>query len=225
MKNYYSQFGLGLAVCTFIVTGSCKKDSVPTSGTTTTEEFQQVYNLPLKGWIIKDNTVSASGATATWSQGVSGPDKYGNTYGFDAFSYKSSSDEYAYSGISGLDSNASISSWLVTPTLTVKNGDKFSFYTRGDAGSFTDRMQVLMNHSAKADVAGAPGFVGEFTDTLFDINASQIPGGYPQSWTKYEYSFTGMPQKTELHIAFRHFVDSPVNARGVGLDLFQMVNK
>ena len=222
MKNYFSLTGLCLAGFSLALMNSCKKDSVSNGGNSMKEEFDQMYTITQKGWVIKDNTVSASFSTAPWSQGVGGTDKTGVTYGFVAYSYKSAPDEYAYSAINGLDSNAAISSWLITPSLFIKNGVKISFYTRGDeSSSFTDRMQVLLNHSASTNVGDSANTVGDFTTVLFDINATQTPGGYPQTWTKYEYTFTGIPEKTEMRIAFRHYVDHPMNARGVGIDLFQ----
>jgi hypothetical protein len=222
MKNYFSLTGLCLAGFSLVLMNSCKKDSVSNGGNSMKEEFDQMYTITQKGWVIKDNTVSTSFSTAPWSQGVGGTDKTGATYGFVAYSYKSAPDEYAYSAINGLDSNAAISSWLITPSLFIKNGVKISFYTRGDeSSSFTDRMQVLLNHSASTNVGDSANTVGDFTTVLFDINATQTPGGYPQTWTKYEYTFTGIPEKTEMRIAFRHYVDHPMNARGVGIDLFQ----
>jgi hypothetical protein len=129
---------------------------------------------------------------------------------------------FAYSYLGNLDSTHSLSSWFITPVLSVKNGDHFSFYTRGDTTAmYTDRMQVFMNNSVSANVGNTLSSVGDFTKKLFDINENRTAGGYPTDWTKYEYTFTGISEKTNLRIAFRHYVNNPVNARGVGIDLFK----
>jgi hypothetical protein len=222
MKNYFSICILCLAGLSAGLLSGCKKDSMHKGTTSMTEEFDQVYKLQQKGWVIIDNTVNNAGATAPWGQGLVGPDKMGVWYGFTALSYTTTPDEFAYSYIISLDSNYSISSWLITPILSVKSGDKISFYTRGDTtGNFTDRMQVLMNHSGSANVGNSVYSVGDFTTNLFDINAEQAAGGYPTIWTKYEYTFSGISEKTDLRIAFRHYVVNPINARGVGIDYFQ----
>jgi hypothetical protein len=221
-----------LACCaTGLIAGmidSCKKDSSmnPTHiGTTTsfTEEFTDVSGLTTKGWVITDNTpTGSSGPFAPWDQGFMGYDKAGVWYGFTAYSYTSLEYEFAYSYIYGLDSNRSISSWLITPVLSVKNGDKISFYTRGDTtGVFTDRMQVLMNASSSSNVGSSLNSTGDFKTVLFDINPSQAPGGYPTTWTKYEYTFSGISGNIDTRIAFRHYVNNPIYARGVGIDQFK----
>jgi len=224
MKKYLTLSVVCLAGFSAALVNSCKKDSV-SSGSTLTEEFQYMYTLDQKGWVIQDNTGDTTyWATAPWSQGISGKDKTGVEYGFPAFSYKSSSDEYAYSYYSGPDSNFSVSSWLISPVLAVKNGDRLSFYTRGDqyaSGILADRMQVLMNHLATTSVGTTRNSVGDFTTTLLEINAEQKAGGYPAAWTKYEYIFSGLPEKTSVRIAFRHYMDHPQNAGGVAIDLFQ----
>jgi hypothetical protein len=223
MKNYFPLITLGLACFSVGLMNSCKKDALPLGTKSITEEFENVYELQKKGWVTVDNTSGGSAQTATWSQGYAGIDKSGVWHGFTAYSYTTLPDEFAYSSITFQESNYAVSSWLISPLLSVKNGDKLSFYTRGDTtGIFTDRMQVLMNRSASTDVGSNFNSVGEFTTVLFDINAAKIAGGYPTTWTKYEYSFPGISEKTNVRIAFRHYVENPSYAGGIGIDLFQL---
>jgi hypothetical protein len=63
--------------------------------------------------------------------------------------------------------------------------------------------------------------VGGYTSTLFDINPTQAAGGYPTTWKKYEYTFSGLTGSKNIRIGFRHYVIHPANARGVGIDLFK----
>jgi len=226
MKKKYFLLIMGLACFIFGLVNGCKKDHVTTHiGATTSfaEEFENVYQLEAKGWVIKDNSSpDGSGPYASWAQGSQGYDKAGTWFGFSAYSYTTAQDEFAYSSVSGSNTNYSINSWLITPVLSVKNGDKISFYSRADTtANFTERMQMLMNKSASADVGDKPGSAGGFTTVLLDINSSQASGGYPTVWTKYEYTFSGISGNMDTRIGFRHYVVNTTNARGIGIDLFR----
>jgi hypothetical protein len=239
MKKYFFLFAFCLAALLVGLVYSCKKDSAndtindcpPENSTPTdigirtsfTEEFDSVYKLSTKGWVIKDNTPSSnkSGMGASWIQGQFGPDKGGAWHGFTAYSYTTWRDEYVYSYITS-SSPVTISSWLITPVLSVKNGDKISFYTRSDTtGSCTERLQVLMNKSAAESVGNHFSSVCSYNTVLLDINPGQTVNGYPTAWTKYEYTFSGITGKTDTRIAFRHYVASTSNAKGIGIDLFK----
>jgi hypothetical protein len=231
MKKNLFLFILCLSSLLVGLVNSCKKDSLANPSTTSigiatsfTEEFDSVYKLEPKGWVIKDNSaLGNSGPYADWNQGFQGYDKGGVWSGFSAYSYKTSQDEYVYSLVSfASTANYSISSWLITPVLSVKNGDKISFFSRADTvGIYTDRMQVLMNKSASSDVGTNPNSVGSFTSILFDINSAQVASGYPKTWTKYEYIFSGISGKIDTRIGFRHYVTNTTKAKGIGIDLFR----
>lgn len=226
MKKNFFLFILCLACLLVGLVNACKKDSSvnpPTNiGTAIsfTEEFDTVYKLPAKGWVIND--YSSSGTVAGWSQGWQGFDKGGVWHGFPAFSYTVTQDEFVYSSVSSSATNYSVSSWLITPVLSVKNGDKISFYSRADSGGiYTDRMQVLMNKSASADVGSNSNSIGGFTTILFDINSAQAVNGYTAIWTKYEYTFSGISGKIDTRIGFRNCVRNTSKAKGIGIDLFR----
>ncbi|HEU4573957.1 MAG TPA: choice-of-anchor J domain-containing protein [Chitinophagaceae bacterium] len=228
MKKKYFLLALSFGGLTIGMINGCKKDSpvnITHIGTTIpfTEEFTDFYGLSGKGWVVKDNTgLNNSNAYAQWDQGLFGYDKGGVWYGFTAYSYTNFEGEFAYSSLSAEQATQSISSWLITPVLSVKNGDKISFYARGDTtGVFTDRMQVLMNKSSSSNVGNSITSTGSFNTVLLDINSTQAPGGFPTTWTKYEYSFSGISGNIDTRIAFRHFVKNPGNARGVGIDQFK----
>jgi hypothetical protein len=230
MKTFtISLIAAALSVC---MMQSCKKDvgsvSIPTGTpsdsiitTSFIEEFKDIYSLTTTtGWATEDNSpVNVNGGNTSWGQGQVGTDAGGVSYGFPAYSYSSNQDECAFSGGNW---SSPISSWLITPILSVKNGDKISFYTRGDGDTTTDRMQVLMNKSTSTDVGNSVNSVGGFTTVLFDFNPTQVIGGYPATWTKYEYTFSGISGKMNTRIAFRHYVLNPIiNVKGVGIDVFE----
>jgi hypothetical protein len=227
MKKYFYLFLLAVAYLLFGLVNGCKKNSsgnLPSDigiKTSFTEEFENVNGLHGKGWVIKDNS-NVGGAL--WIQGLNElPFKSYGWIGFQAYSFSVANTEFAYS-IAGSSTMVflNISSWLITPVLSVKNGDKISFYTRGDTtGVYKNRMQVLMNKSSSSDVGNGHGTVGGFSTLLFDINPAEAAGGYPTNWTKYEYTFSGISGKTDTRIAFRHFLNAANDLRGIGIDLFR----
>ena len=236
MKHLISFCLLSVAIFVIGSIHGCKKEylgpplqtvtpvQVDTFATSYTEEFENVYDLTNKGWLIGEYSQSDTTGTTAWTQGDFGAPGKGDTawYGFSAFSYLGSPTEYAYSYDPVMDSNLSISSWMLSPVLVVKNGDSISFYTRGDTtGLYTNRMQVLMDTLASTYIGHDLTSVGDYTTTLFDINSSQTPGGYPTTWKKYEYTFSGFPGTKKIRIGFRHYVIHPTDARGIGIDLFK----
>ena len=223
--------------------GSCKKEVEPPPPqqpsdkritSSYTEEFESVYALLTDGgWTSKDYEKSGdlTSTPSSWGQGFAGMSKDGSWNGFTAYSWSPTTSyahtsEFAYSYLDSISSQKSTSSWMITPILTVKNGDVISFYTRGDTtGNYTDRLQVLMNKSTSTEVGNALNSPGSFTTIMFDINANQVAGGFPTTWTKYEYTFSGLAGKTDTRVAFRHYLTNPANGRGVGIDLFRFIVK
>jgi hypothetical protein len=198
----------------------CKKDTDSTSKSLK-EEFVTMNDLPGKGWGFRNNSINAA---APWIQGMEGVDK-GGAYGFPAYSFKYEKTEYAYATHRSYGGINPISSWMITPVLDIKNGDKISFYTR--AGSSTvaaDRLQVRMNEVDNSiDVGSTPASVGKFTMLLKDINESLTITGYPQTWTRYEITIAGLAAPISTRIAFRYFPHES-KAEAVGIDLFQFTS-
>ena len=239
MKSLFYSLLIATAVWGFSMIPGCKKEYVTPvvtppppppppppiviDSTSFTEEFQDCSELLQKGWLIGEYSNNDSSGVSNWGQGMMGTGKTDTTwYGFSAFSYGASPDEYIYSYVDDMESNISLSAWLLTPVLTVKNGDKISFYTRGDTTRyFTDRMQVLLNKTGSEYIGHSQNSMGDFTTVMFDINANQSAGGYPTTWTKYEYTFSGFSGTVNIRVGFRHYVDHPIKARGVGIDQFK----
>jgi len=222
------KFFLSILVIVCLLAGlidGCKKDSLdkPPSGIATsfTEEFKDVYKLETGGWVIKDN--STPSASATWVQGEANGVKGGQS-GFPAYSFTTSPDEYiAASALFFPSSGYNVSSWLITPVLSLTNGDKISFYSRADTVSVNqDRMQVRMSTSTSSDVGDNANSVGNLTTVLMDINSMQAAGGYPAVWTKYEHTFSGISGKIESRIAFRYFIpNTTASAGAIAIDQFK----
>jgi hypothetical protein len=238
MKHFIFFCLLSLGFFVFGSIHGCKKDNVvapppppppPPPPVTTpikvsyTEEFEDFSALPGKGWYTAEYSQIDTMGTTIWAPGSYGGTKTDtNFYGFVAYSYQSNPFEYAYSYVPVANSNSSVSSWLLSPILVVKNGDSISFYTRGDTtGIYTNRMQVLMDTLGSVSVGHDLTSVGGYTSMLFDINPTQAAGGYPTTWKKYEYTFSGLTGSKNIRIGFRHYAIHPTNARGVGIDLFK----
>jgi hypothetical protein len=186
-----------------------------------TENFDDITTLTTSGWFQQNNSAPL-GSNPNWFQG-NGPAMGGP---FGAFN----GAETAYIGcnFNSTSGTGTISNWLVTPNRIFKNGDVITFYTRKPtigAGQtdYPDRMEVrLSTNGASTNVGvGATG-TGDFTTLLLSINPSLVVGGYPQIWTQYTITLSGLPAPTSGRIAFRYFVTSggPLgsNSDYIGLD-------
>jgi hypothetical protein len=205
----------------FMPFNGCKKDSDKSGAKTFKEDFVDVFSLSSKGWFFKDNS---SPESASWTQGFTGGDKSGRA-GFDAYSYKVDKDEYAYIGYPSWSmSSINISSWMITPIYQIKNGDKLTFYTRTASTGYADRLQVRLNESDNTpDVGNSATSVGSFTILLKDINEASSLDGYPQNWTKYEITISGLSGPKQSRIGFRYFVDGS-KSNAIGIDAFSFTS-
>ena len=230
MKNRFSLlFFIAGAFAVFTIINSCEKDFVAPAETPSrsfTEDFDTVANLYTKGWVFNNN--SRPQGAATWQQGFYAPGKLGGFDGFPAFSYKASGDEYVFAGYDAGGGTATLSSWMISPQIEMRNGDKFSFYTRTYTGStFPDRLQVRINLTDNtADVGFDSTTVGKFSTLLADINPSLTATGYPQVWTKYELTISNLPSTLlKRRIAFRYYVPNGgpngTNSNAIGIDKFE----
>lgn len=217
---------LFLTVCLIYIMGyvffGCKKDKdvvlFPGISQSFTQEFTNFYKtVNNDDWVA--NTAIEYGSL--WDQGIiSSIDKGGMPYGFSAYSYTNAPDEYA--GVFNYEAQTTgMNSWLITPVLYVKNGDKISFYTRSDSTLNADRLMVFMNKSASKDVGNTAQSVGDFALKIMDINPGQVVNGYPKTWTKQEYTVTGIDKKTNVRFGFRYYVPAGFTSRGIGIDQFK----
>jgi hypothetical protein len=196
------------------------------------QSFFQGFNdstLP-SGWVAINNSVSpnTSPTSGLWRPIVSINDSNtGNPIvtphegsHFAAVSYTSTN----HTGSTG----GTISNWLITPTLSLQNGDTFSFFTRTTPNSsFADRLELRMSLAgASTNTGGTPESVGDFTVLLHSVNPGLTVGGYPhQAWTQVTVTISGLSGPTDGRIAFRYFVtDGGVNGNNsniIGVDSVQ----
>src|SRR5690606_28811457 len=119
---------------------------------------------------------------------------------------------FALVNYSSATGNGTISNWLITPVMTLENGDIISFYTRkGGTGTGTiypDRLELRISTNGAASVTPSGGAtnVGDFTTLAVSVNPNLNPTDYPFTWTQYTYTVTGLTGPTDSKLALRYFV-------------------
>lgn len=186
-----------------------------------TENFDDITLLAGNGWFLQNN--SAPVGITSWFQGTSvaggGP--------FD--SYNGAANSYIGANFNSTTGGSGIiSTWLLTPNRTFRNGDVLTFYTRkpatpGGGTDYPDRLEVrLSTNGASTNVGAAGNNVGDFSTLLTSVNPTLIAGGYPYVWTLYTITLSGLPAPTSGRIGFRYFVTSAgpsgSNSDYIGID-------
>ena len=180
------------------------------------EEFDSMQRVVDLGW--KAVNLSNPLGGDSWQQGsfIVNATKGGPfVSSIPSHSYKASANEHAFAPYTVGAGLSFINCWLISPALSMKNGDVISFWTRTRSPvSFPDRMQVWLNpNNESANVGRTDANTGDFTVKLLDINPtlsfSPYPTGYPTTWTKFELTITGLPNGTipqKHRVGFRYFV-------------------
>jgi hypothetical protein len=119
-----------------------------------------------------------------------------------------------------------ISNWLITPTLSFNNGDTVSFYTRTVALSpFPDRLELRFSNVGGVNVGSTPTSVGTFS-LLLSVNPTLAGGGFPETWTQYTSTISGLSGPTNGAVALRYFVTDAGpdgnNSNYIGIDTFKI---
>lgn len=185
---------------------------VGASAASLTEGFDSVVPA---GWTAVNNSVPLG--TAGWFQG--------NTTVFSAF--EGAANSYAGVNFNSGAGVAALSNWLITPTLSFNNGDVVSFYTRTAAlSSYPDRLELRFSNVGGTNVGSTATSVGTFTTLLLTVNPTLAAGGYPESWTQFSATISGLSGPTSGSVALRYFVTDggPFgdNSNYIGVDSFSI---
>lgn len=191
------------------------------------EGFDTFSNLATNGW-TQTNQSSPLG-TSTWAQGggtaFSGGGQSGGTTSFTLCNFNSTTG------------TGTISNWLITPVISVQNGDVFSFYTRkGGTGTgtiYADRLEFRLstNGASSATPSGATS-VGDFSIVGVSVNPNLTTStdpttGYPIVWTLYSYTISGFATATDVKAAFRYYVTNGgpdgTHSDIIGVDTYSVV--
>lgn len=219
---------------------SCRNDAyladpAPVADQSFTEEFDTVSSALSRGWVLRNASDSLGGGV--WQQGGS------VTPWFQAYSSSGT-----YVGFIGADYTstraqaATISNWLVSPAVTMQNGDKIVFYARGwvlpatatDSTDYGNRLQVCVNSTSTEVAVGSGLDAGNFSTVLLDINPNYLeyhttaslssPYAFPGQWTRFEATVFGLNGPTRGRFAFRYLVEGGGSnglGSGVGIDQVQ----
>ncbi len=104
-----------------------------------------------------------------------------------------------------------ISTWLVSPELTIKNGDKVVFYTFSKGLS---RLQLWVNKTNSLNVGSDVAATGDFTIKLVDVNPNYAKyennpaNAFPTEWTKFEGEVRGLEAPVQGRFGFRYFLQN-----------------
>ncbi|MET3730745.1 T9SS-dependent choice-of-anchor J family protein [Moheibacter stercoris] len=180
-----------------------------------TENFDDITTLSSSGWTMTNQSTTVG--TTNWFQG--------NTAVFDSHSGDPTS--YIGANYNNTTGSSTISNWLITPTLNVKDGDQLKFWTRTSSGSiYNDRLEVRSSTGTMTLPSGPTG-VGSFTNLLLSINEN-LDLSYPEVWTEYTVTISGVGSTpVAMNLAFRYYVTSGgpsgTNSNFIGIDTLSVV--
>jgi hypothetical protein len=175
------------------------------ANTILTENFDDISTLTGAGWSLVNN--STPGGFTGWEQG--------NGI-FDA--QNGANTSYIAASFLNAGEGGNISNWLISPTLTLFNGETLTFFTKSE-GYTNDSLEVrLSTNGASSDVGGTDSSVGGFTTLLASINPL-LDSSYPTDWTAFSVTFSGVVDGTQGRFAFRYAVpDTVTNGDYIGID-------
>jgi hypothetical protein len=199
------KFGLLAAVGVLVVAGAASAQPI-------SEDF---VLAPPAGWNAVNNS-TVVGTTTVFQ---------GNSAVFPA--HMGAATSYAGMNFNATTGTNTISVWLITPSrVGIQNGDTWSFWTRSVTGStFPDRLEFrLSTNGATCSPGTGPTAVGDFTTLLTTINPTLTVGGYPQVYTQFQGTLSGIAAPSTGCFAFRYFVTdggpTGANSDYIGVDTF-----
>jgi hypothetical protein len=161
---------------------------------------------------IKTNQSQPVGLS-NWQQG--NVSSFGTGFNGGATSYAGVNYNSVAAGSAG-----TISNWLITPSISLQDGDVVKFYTRAGANFSTtpDRLELRLSSAGDASVIPSTGSadLGSFTTLGATVNPNLAPSVYPVTWTEVVYTVSGLTVATDCKLAFRYYVTNggPTGANG-----------
>ena len=169
---------------------------------TLSEGFDNITTLAGSGWVMVNNSAPVG---QSWFQGNDGI--------FPAFS--GAPDSYIAANFLSASGDGSVSNWLLTPILTLNNGDTLSFRVRAAGEGFLDTLEVrLSTNGASSNVGANPTSVGDFSSVVGSY-ASDTDDG----WVAQSFMVSGLAVQSSGRLAFRYLVDdTTINGNYLGID-------
>lgn len=117
---------------------------------------------------------------------------------------------------------STIDLYIISPLITLENGDIITFYTRTGTGStFPDRLEVRLDPTGTGTAPTALGN-GSYSDLLLEINPTLATGGYPETWQQQTITISGLAGPVTTRFAFRYWVTNAgplgANSNYIGID-------
>lgn len=185
---------------------------------TFSEEFD---DLSTSGWTVVNN--SSPLGTTMWAQG-------NGTIGVDA-GHTGDATSYVFDTYTATDDagTGTISDWLISPAITINNGDSISLWTISyNSATYADRIEVRISPNGGSDVGTDETGVGDFTNLVFSINPNLDNTSFPNvaidgdTWTYFGGVASGLTGPTSCRIAIRYYITdgggSGTNGSSVGID-------
>jgi len=179
-----------------------------------TEGFDDITTLSGAGWSLQNQSDPLG--TTDWFQG--------NAATFPAHQ----GDPAAYIGANFNNTaggTGTISNWLITPEVELRNGTELSFWTRvpTNPAIWPDRLEVRLSTSGSSvNVGAGANDVGDFDTLLLSVNPDQDTTSYPGDWTEFSVTVSGLAGSTSGRFAFRYFVTdggpAGLNSNYIGID-------
>lgn len=122
-----------------------------------------------------------------------------------------------------------INDWIILPAISLNNGDVMTFFTRTvTASGFPDRLEVRIDPTATNTLPVDEEDIGSFTELLLSINPDLDAGGYPEEWTQFTATVSGLSGATDVRFAFRYWVTdagpSGANSNFFGIDTVEVTS-
>lgn len=137
------------------------------------------------GWVSVNNSPGGPGINPNWNM----------TQSVTVFGPQSGAG-YATANFNSSTGANDISNYMISPLVTFNNGDTISFWSRTvNTPSFPDRLVLTYNTTGSTLPA-------DFTNTLLTINPTLTTAGYPNTWTQFSATITGLGGPTNGRFAF-----------------------
>lgn len=168
------------------------------------ESFEGTF--PPAGWLVRNQSAVIGTNVNCWNQFTGATPWAANT-----------GTAHTGANFNCTSGNNTISGWLISsPISGIKNGDEVRFFTRQAAGNtFPDRLELRLCIDAAAGSCGAAGStgtsatdVGEFSTLLLSVNPTLVTGVYPDAYTQFSATISGLPASGNGRVALRYFVTS-----------------
>ena len=124
-----------------------------------------------------------------------------------------------------------ISNWLISPEVTLKNGDEIKFWYYVYDQTWADRFQVRISQEGSSSVlpiVGQPNTEGDFTILLQDLNPNEQNSFLEAGrWREITIQISELSSENQsCKIAFRHLIsDAGVNGNTILIDNVRVFTK